>query len=83
MLPRTYMRALRLSKENDGQVDRNAAIVATYWHLTEWHGGQDSPEYAELSWLGKFYWPNCEKGPEPESWEHDIYTELNLLREAK
>lgn len=80
-LPRTYMKALRLSRENDGRIDREAAIVAAYWHLTEWHGGQWSPEYAELCWLGKYYWPNMERGPQEGSWEECIYNMLNAEKE--
>ena len=27
-------------------------IVGAYWHYTEWHGGQESQEYAALCALG-------------------------------
>ena len=30
----------------------DSLIVGAYWSLTEWHGGQSSPEYAALCALG-------------------------------
>jgi hypothetical protein len=81
-LPRTYMKALRLSKENDGRIDRDAAIVAAYWYCTHYHSGQFSREYAELCWLGNYYRPNMECGPQEGSWEEVIYQELCAQVEA-
>lgn len=76
MLPRTYMKALRISKQNDGKINRDAALVAAFWFLYETYSGQFSREYAELCWLGSYYQPNMECGPEEGSWEQCIYTEL-------
>lgn len=32
-------------------------IPGTYWALTEWHGGQNSPEYAAMCALGRIFSP--------------------------
>jgi hypothetical protein len=42
----------------------DSLIVGTYWSITEWHGGQFSPEYAALCALGSIYTPNMESAPE-------------------
>lgn len=34
-------------------------IVASYWHLTQWHGGQTSDTYAALCALGQVFTPGC------------------------
>jgi hypothetical protein len=38
-------------------------IVGAYWALSEWHGGQSSPEYAALCALGRIYRPGYESTP--------------------
>jgi hypothetical protein len=42
-------------------------ITGAYWHYTEWHRGQDSPEYAALCALGKVYSPNMDKPDDDNS----------------
>lgn len=48
-------------------------IVGAYWCLTEWHGGQSSPEYAAMCALGRVFSPGRTSGPEPDSGEADAY----------
>jgi hypothetical protein len=55
-----------------GYIGLDDLIVGAYWHYTEWHAGQDSPEYAALCALGRIYSPNMEM---PDS-ENDAYTLL-------
>jgi hypothetical protein len=61
-------------------------IVGAYWALTEWHGGQYSPEYAALSALGSIYTPNMASTPtedEPEYVAYELigqYFEKSLSR---
>jgi hypothetical protein len=52
-------------------------IVGAYWHYTEWHAGQASPEYAALSALGQIFNPNMSM-PEPDN---EAYQLLNALAE--
>lgn len=42
-------------------------IIGAYWALTEWHGGQWSPEYATLCVLGEIFNPGMSCGPEEDS----------------
>lgn len=62
--------AINLEEETDWGIGEfetaslDEVIVGAYWALTEWHGGQSSPEYAALSQLGTIYKPNMENGPE-------------------
>jgi len=66
-LPTVYMRALRLARSfgvEAGPGRRFCAAQAAYWWLADNHGGQWSPEYAELSWLSRYYKPGMmESGP--------------------
>ncbi len=48
-------------------------LVGAYWALTEWHGGQSSPEYATLCNIGRIFSPGMTIGPEPESPEWVAY----------
>jgi hypothetical protein len=50
-------------------------ITGAYWHYTEWHGGQSSPEYAALCALGRVYTPNMET-PEPENEAYQLLEEM-------
>ena len=49
-------------------------IVGAYWHYTEWHGGQWSPEYRALCALGQIFDPGMTM---PES-ENETYQSLEL-----
>jgi hypothetical protein len=58
-------------------------IVGSYWHLTEWHGGQDSKSYAAMCALGQVFSPGASGGPEEESGEHYAYRLLeDMAKEA-
>jgi hypothetical protein len=48
-------------------------VIGAYWALTEWHGGQHSPEYAALSALGSIFTPNMASGPEEGEPEYAAY----------
>jgi len=48
-------------------------IVGAYWSLSEWHGGQSSPEYAALCALGEVFKPGCTGPPSPEESEWTAY----------
>lgn len=49
-------------------------LIGAYWSLTEWHGGQSSPEYAALCAIGSIFSPGCTSPPtsddEPEYWPY-------------
>ena len=52
-------------------------IVGAYWALTEWHGGQHSPEYAAMCALGLVFSPGCTGPPQgddesPESAAYEL-----------
>jgi hypothetical protein len=53
-------------------------IVGAYWHYTDWHAGQRSPEYAALSALGQVFNPGMSL---PED-DNDAYRALNSLAES-
>lgn len=79
ILPRTYMRALRMARQfgECGPEARFTAAQATYWFLADNHGGQWSAEYAELCWLSKYYRPGAnEAGPCTDDCTNIIYQEL-------
>jgi hypothetical protein len=48
-------------------------VIGAFWALTEWHGGQHSPEYAALSALGSIYTPNMASTPTEDSPEYAAY----------
>lgn len=50
-------------------------IIGAYWHLTEWHGGQNSMSYAVLCSLATIFNPNMST---PED-ENQAYICLNNL----
>lgn len=54
-------------------------IVGAYWHLTEWHGGQDSKSYAAMCALGQVFSPGMSSGPEDGTGEYDAYTLLEEM----
>ena len=49
-------------------------LIGAYWSLTEWHGGQSSPEYAALCAIGSIFSPGCTSPPtsddESEYWPY-------------
>ena len=59
--------------------DLGSLIVGSFWYADRHHSGQDSPEYAALSALGRIYSPGMTDGPEPESSE----LEANIMWEMK
>ena len=78
----TLSRAITEEEETDWSLGEflecslDSLIVGAYWSLTEWHGGQSSPEYAALCALGCIFSPgmssppeNYEDGPEWEAYE--------------
>lgn len=52
-------------------------IIGAYWALTEWHGGQCSPEYAAMCAIGSVFSPGMTSRPEPDSCETDAYNAVN------
>jgi len=54
-------------------------LVGAYWHFSDYHNGQGSDGYRALSIIGQIYNPGCAKGPEPETAENDIYTQLESM----
>lgn len=48
-------------------------IVRAFWSLTEWHGGQSSPEYAALCALGEVFKPGMTGPPEEDAPEFTAY----------
>lgn len=57
-------------------------LVGSYWHLTEWHGGQWSATYRAMCAVGVLFNPGCTNGPEPESCEMDVYRDLETMARA-
>lgn len=57
-------------------------IAGAYWHYSEWHSGQWSQSYAALCALGRIYSPGMTDGPEDDTSEQDVYTELHNMAEA-
>ena len=57
-----------------GDCTLDSFLVGAYWSLTEWHGGQYSPEYAALCAIGSIFSPGCTSPPasdeEPERWPY-------------
>lgn len=62
-----------------GDYTLDALLVGAYWHLTCWHGGQDSKSYAALCAIGRVFNPGMTNGPEDESSEKDIYDTLDTV----
>ena len=72
--------ALNAEEETDwslgecGDCTLDSFLVGAYWSLTEWHGGQSSPEYAALCAIGSIFSPGCTSPPasddEPERWPY-------------
>jgi len=52
-------------------------IIGAFWHYSEWHTGQFSPEYMTYCVLGTIYSPNMECAPEnSEDSGFDVYHAL-------
>lgn len=62
-----------------GEYTLDSLLVGSYWHFTEWHAGQSSNSYAAMCAIGRVFNPGCTDGPEPDSSEHYVYTELDQL----
>ena len=56
----------------------DSLIIGAYWHYTEWHKGQFSPEYAALSALGEIYTPKYAT-IECEPCAKEVYDLLEIL----
>jgi hypothetical protein len=41
-------------------------LIGAYWALTEWHGGQSSPEYRALCAIGSIFSPGMSSTPTEE-----------------
>ena len=61
-----------------GEFTLDSLLVGAYWHLTEWHDGQDSLSYACMCAVGSIFDPGMSDGPEDDSPEQYVY---NLLEE--
>ena len=79
---------IELVNEIDNSTDENAEylnegefnecclgdlIIGAYWALNEWHGGQNSIEYAALCSLGTIYQPNRASGPDRDGGDWTAY----------
>lgn len=57
-----------------GECSLDSLLIGAYWALTEWHGGQASPEYAALCAIGSIFSPGMtcppESDDEPEYWPY-------------
>ena len=61
-----------------GAFTLDSLLIGAYWHLTEWHDGQDSLSYACMCAVGSIFDPGMSDGPEEDSSEQHVY---NLLEE--
>lgn len=57
----------------------DSLVVGSYWALSEWHGGQNSDEYAALSRLGDIFSPGMSGPPESaeDGSEWEAYVAVN------
>jgi len=59
-------------------------LIGAYWSLTEWHGGQFSPEYAALCSIGSIFSPGMSCPPisddEPEFYPYQACNEYFAAR---
>jgi hypothetical protein len=62
-----------------GETSLDSLIVGAFWFCSDYHGGQDSIEYKCLSVLGDIFAPGFADGPEPESSEADVYSQLEAM----
>ncbi len=62
-------------------VTPDSIMVGAYWHLTEWHRGQESASYRAMCQIGQVFSPGMSDGPEPDSSEMDFYQALNEMAE--
>lgn len=57
-----------------GDCTLDSFLIGAYWSLSEWHGGQSSPEYAALCAIGSIFSPGMTNPPEsydePEYWPY-------------
>lgn len=63
-------------------VDLGSLLVGAYWFFSDYHAGQESPEYRALSILGLIFKPGCASGPEPESQESYVYACICAIQEG-
>jgi hypothetical protein len=65
-------------------VSLDSLLVAAYWHLSHWHGGQWSDEYRALSAIGEIFSPGMTSEPVRGDSEYDCYKSLDAMarREA-
>jgi len=59
-------------------------LIAAYWHLSQWHGGQWSDEYRALCSIGEIFSPGMSSEPSRGDSEYDCYKALDAMarREA-
>jgi hypothetical protein len=71
--------AIRAEDETDWSIGEfteaslDCLIIGAYWSLSEWHGGQWSPEYAALCALGTVFSPGMTNPPEEDEPEFTAY----------
>ena len=57
-----------------GDCTLDSFLIGAYWSLSEWHGGQSSPEYAALCAIGSIFSPGMTSPPktddEAERWPY-------------
>lgn len=57
----------------------DSLIVGAYWHFSQWHNGQGSPEYRALSSLGQVFKPGCTSAPSRGENEYDVFQALDAM----
>jgi len=59
--------------------DLTDILIGSFWHFTEWHGGQSSDTYLTLCFLGRIFSPGMSCGPEDDSGEKMVYDNLETM----
>ena len=54
----------------------DSLIVGAYWALTDWQGGQGTPEYATLCKIGEIFSPGMSSLDEENTSECDAYQQV-------
>ena len=59
----------------------DSLLIGAYWFFSDYHGGQNSEEYATLCAIGEVFNPGMSSGPEEDTAEKCVYEEFeNLYR---
>jgi hypothetical protein len=59
--------------------DMSTMLIAAYWHLSQWHGGQWSDEYRALCMIGQIFKPGMTSEPSRGDSEYDCYKALDAM----